>query len=161
MGDYVDRGHGSVNTFCLLLALKVRYPDRMTLIRGNHESRNITKIYGFHDECLNKYGNTNVYNYLTDAFDYLQLAAVVDDKVFCVHGGLSPNAMNLDAISAIDRIQEIPQDDSAYVDLMWSDPAEDRQGWSMSPRMAGYLFGRDVTEQFNHENSLDLICRAH
>ena len=79
MGDFVDRGGNSTDTFLLLLALKVRYPERMTLIRGNHESRQITKVYGFYEECLRKYGNVNVYSYCTDVFDHLQLAAVVDN----------------------------------------------------------------------------------
>ena len=110
MGDFVDRGYYSVETFLLLLALKVRYPDRITLIRGNHESRQITQVYGFYDECLRKYGSVNVWRYCTEIFDYLALAAVIDDRIFCVHGGLSPNLASLDHIRALDRKQEVPNE---------------------------------------------------
>ena len=106
MGDFVDRGFYSVETFLLLLALKVRYPDRITLIRGNHESRQITQVYGFYDECLKKYGNTNVWRYCADVFDCLCLSAVVDNSVLCVHGGLSPSLDTLDQIQDLQRVQE-------------------------------------------------------
>ncbi|WFD32452.1 protein-serine/threonine phosphatase [Malassezia sp. CBS 17886] len=159
LGDFVDRGLYSVETFLLLLALKVRYPDRITLIRGNHESRQITQVYGFYDECSRKYGSVNVWRYCCDVFDYLSLGAVVDGRVFCVHGGLSPNIISLDQIRSIDRKQEVPHD-GAMCDLLWSDP-DDITGWGVSPRGAGFLFGGDVVMNFAHTNGLDLIARAH
>jgi len=159
VGDFVDRGFNSVETFLLLLALKVRYPDRITLIRGNHESRQITQVYGFYDECLRKYGSVSVWRYCTEIFDYLSLSALVDDRIFCVHGGLSPAINTLDQIRLIDRKQEVPHE-GAMCDLLWSDP-EDIDGWGVSPRGAGYLFGAEVVTHFNKLNNVDLICRAH
>jgi len=159
LGDFVDRGFYSVETFLLLLALKVRYPDRITLIRGNHESRQITQVYGFYDECLRNYGSVNVWRYCTEIFDYLSLSALIEDKILCVHGGLSPSIDTLDQIRVIDRKQEVPHD-GAMCDLLWSDP-EDIEGWGLSPRGAGYLFGGNVVKTFNHTNGLDLIARAH
>ena len=159
MGDFVDRGFHSVETFLLLLALKVRYPERITLIRGNHESRQITQVYGFYDECLRKYGSVNVWRYCTEIFDFLPLAAVIDNQIFCVHGGLSPCFDTLDEIMCIDRKQEVPHD-GAMCDLMWSDP-EEINGWSMSPRGAGFLFGQDIVEAFNRTNDVKQIARAH
>lgn len=159
MGDFVDRGYNSVETFQLLLCLKARFPDRITLLRGNHESRQITQVYGFYEECVRKYGNANPWKYCTDVFDYLTLAAIIDGRVLCVHGGLSPDIRTLDQIRTLDRRQEIPHE-GAFSDLMWSDP-EDIDSWAMSPRGAGYLFGCKVTADFNHINNLELICRAH
>ncbi|KAA0201418.1 hypothetical protein HAZT_HAZT007665 [Hyalella azteca] len=121
MGNFVDRGFYSVETFLLLLALQVRYPDRITLIRGDHESRQITQVYGFYDECLRKYGSSTVWRYCTEIFDYLSLSAIIDGKIFCVHGGLSPSIQSLDHICTIDRKLEVPHD-GPMCDLLWSDP---------------------------------------
>ena len=104
LGDYVDRGMHSVETFLLLLALKVRYPERIILIRGNHETKCITWYYGFYDECLRKYGSINVWRYCTETFDYLPLAAAIEDRFFCVHGGLSPRLRWLSDVIELLRI---------------------------------------------------------
>ncbi|XP_051144772.1 serine/threonine-protein phosphatase PP2A-3 catalytic subunit-like isoform X2 [Andrographis paniculata] len=143
----------------LLVALKVRYPQRITILRGNHESRQITQVYGFYDECLRKYGNANVWKIFTDLFDYFPLTALVESEIFCLHGGLSPSIETLDNIRNFDRVQEVPHE-GPMCDLLWSDP-DDRCGWGISPRGAGYTFGQDISEQFNHTNSLKLIARAH
>ncbi|RXW15285.1 hypothetical protein EST38_g10569 [Candolleomyces aberdarensis] len=134
MGDYVDRGYYSVETVTLLVAMKLRYRDRVTILRGNHESRQITQVYGFYDECLRKYGNANVWRFFTDLFDFLPLTALIDN-------------------------QEVPHE-GPMCDLLWSDP-DDRCGWGISPRGAGYTFGQDISEAFNHNNGLTLVARAH
>ncbi|KAG6426337.1 hypothetical protein SASPL_110559 [Salvia splendens] len=184
MGDYVDRGYYSVETVTLLVALKVRYRDRITILRGNHENDleldisemqncvlsllnsshdvrcpQILQRYGFYDECLRKYGNANVWKFFTDLFDYLPLTALIESQIFCLHGGLSPSLDTLDNIRALDRIQEVPHE-GPMCDLLWSDP-DDRCGWGISPRGAGYTFGQDIASQFNHTNGLTLISRAH
>lgn len=159
MGDFVDRGYYSLETFTLLLAFKARYPNKITLLRGNHESRQITQVYGFYDECQQKYGNANAWKYCCEVFDYLTLAAIIDGSILCVHGGLSPDIRQLDQVRTIPRNQEIPHE-GAFCDLMWSDP-EDIEAWQVSPRGAGWLFGWRVTDEFTHINKLELVCRAH
>jgi serine/threonine-protein phosphatase 2A catalytic subunit len=159
MGDYVDRGYYSVETVTALICLKLRYPQRVTILRGNHESRQITQVYGFYDECLRKYGNANVWKYFTDLFDYMPLTAIIENQIFCLHGGLSPSIDTLDQIRSLDRMQEVPHE-GPMCDLLWSDP-DDRCGWGISPRGAGYTFGQDISEQFNRTNGLSLIARAH
>ncbi|KEI42678.1 uncharacterized protein L969DRAFT_21542 [Mixia osmundae IAM 14324] len=178
MGDFVDRGHYSLETFSLLMTLKVRWPDRVTLLRGNHESRQITQVYGFYDECQKKYGSATVWKACCSVFDFLNLAAIIDGTILCVHGGLSPEVRTLDQIRTIARAQEIPHEGAfcgelagwspfygadkpeRTADLMWSDP-DDIDGWSVSPRGAGWLFGGKIAQEFNHINSLSLIARAH
>lgn len=159
MGDFVDRGYYSLETLTRLLTLKARYPDRIVLLRGNHETRQITQAYGFYDECQTKYGNANAWRYCCAVFDLMSIAAVIDNKVFCVHGGLSPDVKTIDQIRTIDRCKEIPHE-GAFCDLVWSDP-EEIPAWAISPRGAGFLFGWKVTDQFTEMNGIELICRAH
>ena len=111
----------------LLIALKVRYPRRVYMIRGNHESRQITQVYGFYDECLRNFGTAEVWKYCTQVFDVITLSCVVEDHVFCVHGGLSPSLDTFQDIRSINRQQEVPHD-GPMCDLLWSDP-EEIAGW--------------------------------
>lgn len=159
LGDFVDRGYFSLETFTLLMCLKAKYPDRIVLVRGNHESRQITQVYGFYEECQQKYGNASVWKACCQVFDFLVLAAIVDGTVLCVHGGLSPEIRTIDQIRVVARAQEIPHE-GAFCDLVWSDP-EDIEAWAVSPRGAGWLFGDKVANEFNHVNGLKTIARAH
>jgi len=159
MGDYVDRGFHSIETVTLLVALKVRFKNRITILRGNHESRQVTQVYGFYDECLRKYGNANVWKTFTDLFDFLPITALIESQIFCLHGGLSPDIETLDTVRLIDRFQEVPHE-GPMCDLLWSDPDE-REGFKDSPRGAGWTWGLDISEQFNHRNGLSVIARAH
>jgi len=144
----------------LIGALKVRYPDRITLIRGNHESRQITQVYGFYEECLHKFGSLNVWRYCTELMDYLSLGALINREVLAVHGGLSPNFQTINEIRFIDRKKEVPHD-GAMCDLLWSDPDIQISGWGISPRGAGWLFGKQIVETFIQRNAIRFICRAH
>jgi diadenosine tetraphosphatase ApaH/serine/threonine PP2A family protein phosphatase len=124
------------------------------------QSRQITQVYGFYDECLRKYGNASVWRHCVQCFDCFGLAALIDEQVLCVHGGLSPDVRTLDQIRAIDRNQEIPHE-GAFCDLVWSDPEDIPGSWQLSPRGAGYLFGKRVTDEFHEVNDLQFLARAH
>jgi len=104
------------------------------LIRGNHESRAVTQTYGFYTECMRKYGGSQVWTYFTDMFDYLTLSVVIDDRIFCVHGGLSPSIHSIDQIKVVDRFREIPHE-GPMTDLVWSDPDADKEDFAISPRV--------------------------
>jgi len=159
MGDFVDRGYNSVETFEILMCYKIKYPSHITLLRGNHESRQITVVYGFLDEIVRKYGNSNPWSYCMEVFDLLPIGAIIDGEVLCLHGGLSPETRTIDQIRTIERNVEIPHD-GPFCDLMWSDP-DNIETWVLSTRGAGWLFGSKVTKEFNHINNLQLIARAH
>ena len=159
LGDYVDRGYYSVESASLMIALKLRWPDRIVILRGNHESRQITQVYGFYDECVRKFGNADVWKAFTDLFDYFPITALIEGRVFALHGGLSPSLDSLNQVRKLDRVREIPHE-GIYCDMMWSDP-DDRNGFGVSSRGAGYTFGRDVTAKFCKENNLDFVARAH
>ena len=160
LGDYVDRGLFSVETISLLTCLKLRYPTRVYLIRGNHESRSVTQSYGFYTECDRKYGSPNVWQLFTSMFDFLTLSVVIENEIFCVHGGLSPSIHSLDQIRIIDRFREIPHE-GPMADLVWSDPDPDKDEFMMSPRGAGYTFGLQIVKKFLQINKKDHILRAH
>ncbi|ONK78684.1 uncharacterized protein A4U43_C02F21360 [Asparagus officinalis] len=159
LGDYVDRGKQSLETICLLLAYKIKYPHKLFLLRGNHEDPKINRVYGFYDECKRRF-NVRLWKMFTDCFNCLPVAALIDDKIFCMHGGLSPELSSLDQIRDMKRPVEIP-DDGLLCDLLWSDPDPSIEGWGKSDRGVSCTFGADKLVEFLEKNDLDLICRAH
>ncbi|OHT07309.1 Serine/threonine-protein phosphatase ppe1 [Tritrichomonas foetus] len=159
LGDYVDRGYYSVETFSLLLAFKVKYPDRFFMLRGNHECRQVNQMYGFYEEIVSRFGHPGPYKMCNEMFDYLPMAAVIDNALFCVHGGLSPTIRAIEQIAVEERRQEIPSA-GTLSDLCWSDP-DDIEEWGTNMRGAGYLFGRRPTREFLHNNRLKKMARAH
>ncbi|KNH08435.1 serine/threonine protein phosphatase [Perkinsela sp. CCAP 1560/4] len=166
LGDYVDRGGHGLETIILLFALKVKYPAHIYLLRGNHECASINRMYGFYDECKRRLGcasdqpvGLKIWKHFTEVFCCLPLAAVVDEKIFCCHGGLSPELTNYKKIKAITRPRDI-SDAGLVCDLVWSDPANVK-GWGRNDRGVSYVFGEDILEGFLERNELDLVCRAH
>ncbi|ONL96415.1 Serine/threonine-protein phosphatase [Zea mays] len=159
LGDYVDRGKQSLETICLLLAYKIKYPENFFLLRGNHECASINRIYGFYDECKRRF-NVRLWKVFTECFNTLPVAALIDDKILCMHGGLSPDLAHLDEIKNLQRPTDVP-DQGLLCDLLWSDPGKDAQGWGMNDRGVSYTFGADKVSEFLQKHDLDLICRAH
>ncbi|EDW10043.1 serine/threonine-protein phosphatase alpha-3 isoform [Drosophila mojavensis] len=159
LGDYVDRGKQSVETLTLLLALKVRYPDNIYLLRGNHESSGVNRIYGFYDECKRRY-NVKLWRCFVDCYSCMPVAAIVEDNIFCCHGGLSPSLASMDQIRMIQRPCEIPEQ-GLLCDLVWSDPDVHTIGWGLNNRGVSYIFGPDVVSSFLERHGFSLICRAH
>ncbi|KAJ0261428.1 Serine/threonine-protein phosphatase PP1 isozyme 2 [Hirschfeldia incana] len=159
LGDYVDRGKQSLETICLLLAYKIKYPENFFLLRGNHECASINRIYGFYDECKRRF-SVRLWKVFTDSFNCLPVAAVIDDKILCMHGGLSPDLTSVEQIKTIKRPTDVP-DTGLLCDLLWSDPSKDVKGWGMNDRGVSYTFGPDKVAEFLIKNDMDLICRAH
>lgn len=144
----------------LLLCYKIKYPTHVTLLRGNHECRQITQVYGFYDECISKYGSSQIWRDCCDVFDALSIAAIIENKMLCVHGGLSPEIQTMTQVFSLRRHQELPCQ-GPFCDLLWSDPVDDEEDWTISSRGAGYLFGDTATSKFNELNHFSLICRSH
>lgn len=159
LGDLVDRGYNGVEVLTFLLILKLKYPHKITLIRGNHETRQVTSMYGFYDECNKKYTTAEIWKLCTEVFDCFPIAALIDGRALCIHGGLSPEVRAIDHIRLLNRRQEIPNE-GPFSDLVWSDP-DNVEGWVVSQRGAGFLFGSQVTREFIFRNKLNLISRAH
>ena len=159
LGDYVDRGKQSLETILLLFCYKLKFPENFFLLRGNHECANVTRVYGFYDECKRRC-NVKIWKTFVDSFNCLPIAATVAGKIFCVHGGLSPSLTHMDDIRQIARPTDVP-DYGLLNDLLWSDPAEMENDWEANERGVSYCFGKKVIMDFLQRNDFDLVCRAH
>mmetsp|Transcript_13097 Transcript_13097/g.18775 ORF Transcript_13097/g.18775 Transcript_13097/m.18775 type:complete len:443 (+) Transcript_13097:129-1457(+) len=160
LGDYVDRGKQSIETICLLLAYKIKYPENFFILRGNHESAGINRIYGFYDECKRRY-SIKLWKIFSDCFNCFPVSAVVDEKILCMHGGLSPELNEgLFQIADLPRPCDVP-DVGLMCDLLWSDPDTSIMGWAENDRGVSFVFGADVVASFLERHDLDLLVRAH
>jgi len=179
LGDFVDRGSHSLETICLLLALKVKYPDQIHLIRGNHEDKWINNGFGFSDECAYRLGEDpteedSVFNRFNALFEWLPLAAVVDNKILCLHGGIGSTLNKVEDIEKLSRPLEVihevtTAEQKLVVDILWSDPTDSdtelgiQQNTIRDPGGTGNIvkFGPDQVQKFLHANGLSLVIRAH
>ena len=159
LGDYVDRGKLSIETIVLLFAYKFKYPLNFFLLRGNHEAQSVNRIYGFYDECKRRF-SVKLWKCFCDVFNCLPISALIEEKIFCCHGGLSPQLKATEMINSIERPTEIPES-GLLCDLLWSDPADGIKGWENNGRGVSYTFGKDVVHRFLKKHDLDLIARAH
>ncbi|KAH8300283.1 hypothetical protein KR044_012464 [Drosophila immigrans] len=159
LGDYVDRGHQSIETITLLLAYKLKYPLRFFMLRGNHESADVNRMYGFYDECKRRY-NIKLWRTFVDCYNCMPVAAIVENRIFCCHGGLSPDLKDLDAIRQLPRPTEVPMF-GLLCDLLWSDPEMNFEGWGINDRGVGVTFNSDIVTTFLESHGFSLIVRAH
>ncbi|CAK9439980.1 uncharacterized protein LODBEIA_P40800 [Lodderomyces beijingensis] len=165
LGDYVDRGEKSLETILLLLCYKIKYPENFFMLRGNHESANITKIYGFYDECKRRLKTPKLWKNFVDVFNSLPIAATINEKIFCVHGGLSPELESFKQIEDIKRPTDVP-DRGLLADLLWSDPDASVKNfsltnWPKNDRGVSYCFGKKHVDYFCSKFKLELVVRGH
>ena len=159
LGDYVDRGKQSIETICLLMAYKIKYPENFFIIRGNHEAELVNRLYGFYDECRRRY-SIKLWKKFTEMFNWLPVCALIDDKIFCVHGGLSPDLKDLEQLYEIKRPTDVPNN-GLLCDILWSDPSDEIDNWGENERGVSFVYSKKVVKKFLQDNNLDLICRAH
>lgn len=159
LGDYVDRGKQSLETICLMFCYKIMHPENFFLLRGNHESAGINRIYGFYDECKRRY-SIKLWKVFSDVFNCLPVSALIDEKILGMHGGLSPELESLQQIAELARPCDVP-DVGLMCDLLWSDPDTGVNGWAENDRGVSFVFGADVVAAFLERHDLDLLVRAH
>ena len=162
LGDYIDRGKHSLESIVLLFCFKIKFSQSFFLLRGNHECASINRIYGFYDECKRRFPKHGVklWKIFTDCFNCLPIACLIDEKIFCMHGGLSPDLRSMNQIKEVQRPTDVP-DSGLICDLLWSDPEPGINGWGENDRGVSWTFGPNVLKKFLNRFDMDLICRAH
>ncbi|OHT02834.1 Ser/Thr protein phosphatase [Tritrichomonas foetus] len=161
LGDYVDRGEFSIEVITLLFALWTQFPERIILLRGNHEFASVNEIYGFQGQINNEYGECELWSKFNNVFNWLTIAAVLDNSTFCVHGGISPYLKSLDQIKNMERPIINYTESKLLADLMWSDPNTKCAFFLESFRGYGCLYGFKVISDFCETNNFDVIIRGH
>ncbi|KAF9665337.1 hypothetical protein SADUNF_Sadunf16G0112300 [Salix dunnii] len=167
LGDYVDRGQHSLETITLLLALKVEYPNNVHLIRGNHEAADINALFGFRIECIERMGERDgiwVWHRINRLFNWLPLAALIEKKIICMHGGIGRSINHVEQIENLQRPITMEAGSIVLMDLLWSDPTENDSVEGLRPNARGpglVTFGPDRVMEFCNNNDLQLIVRAH
>ncbi|KAG9128992.1 hypothetical protein Leryth_014772 [Lithospermum erythrorhizon] len=167
LGDYVDRGQHSLETITLLLALKVEYPNNVHLIRGNHEAADINALFGFRIECIERMGERDgiwTWHRINRLFNWLPLAALIEKKIICMHGGIGRSINHVQQIESIQRPITMEAGSIVLMDLLWSDPTENDSVEGLRPNARGpglVTFGPDRVMEFCDNNDLQLIVRAH
>nr|GEW76990.1 serine/threonine-protein phosphatase BSL3 [Tanacetum cinerariifolium] len=167
LGDYVDRGQHSLETISLLLALKVEYPQNVHLIRGNHEAADINALFGFRIECIERMGERDgiwVWHRINRLFNWLPLAALIEKKIICMHGGIGRSINHIEQIENLQRPITMEAGSIVLMDLLWSDPTENDSVEGLRPNARGpglVTFGPDRVMEFCNNNDLQLIVRAH
>ncbi|KAH0794087.1 Ser/Thr protein phosphatase [Histomonas meleagridis] len=159
LGDYVDRGENGFEVFCLLIALKIQFPNNIFLLRGNHECEEISQYCDFASEVESKV-SASALPHFYKVFDSLPIAAIISNRVFCVHGGISPELVSLEQIKSIKRPIKVPKS-GLLTDLLWSDPSSDIEEWGQNPRGSSYLWGLNPAKRFLQSNQLCMILRGH
>lgn len=160
LGDIIDRGEFSIETLVLIYVMKVLYPHKVYIIRGNHEFKDLCTHCGFTNELRDTYNSINLENDLMDSFDHIPLAAVVNNKTLCVHGGIGPELTNIQQIAQMNRPIRTFNDEFTE-SLVWSDPSQNNEGFVPSSRGSGYFYGEDVLKKFLSENNIDVLVRGH
>jgi serine/threonine-protein phosphatase PP1 catalytic subunit len=157
LGNYVDRGHNRLETIAYLLALKVKFPNKIWLLRGSHETPELASLYGFKSDCS---GDDALFDEFMTLFKNLPLAAVVGGRILCVHGGLSPNLTALGNFRDIQRPLDLPRSGLA-VDLLFADANPSIDGFVISDRGNTHSFGADVIREFLHHYHYELLIRGN